>query len=377
MISNQNMCIQTRRKIIMKKKLFGLLAAVMAVSMTTSAFAADTGIRGIYDALGDNSGTFSANDVYLINKLVNSPDADQLGIDVNGDGVFAVDDIHLLYHLALRPNEVQQNNAIKIVASGAFNKTISDAILPEHVNADTPSGKDDYGTATYLLTDKEGSIKDVIDDVISTATPAGLTTQLDKIYFKNAKDVDVYLRHDDGWSMLCYALRYIAPMHEKDAQTCFKYDELSKSGYKFYESAEATNKERTDALDKIKAVVVSEGEITQEGIDTIKANYSIAVPDLTYKEVENTAVEVMAIVDGKYDITANGETLTSKTIAGSDFLAKVKKVKAYTKESVAKANSVFGDTITLTAKNRTVEGDGTTVVISFVGDKLAYVVKAQ
>ncbi len=359
MISNQNMCIQTRRKIIMKKKLFGLLAAVMAVSMTTSAFAADLAAakapRDAFDK--DGSKVFTANDVYLYSK---DP------VDVNADTKTDNADVSVLYSLGLQPNTVTAKAFVFAQANGTVNvntRDITNQIIPlEHLGYTVV--EDEYGTGVL----KEGTpatLKTISDDIYNyvagdAARAEQVSTQLNKIFFNNAVKGDVYLRSNNGWAMLCYALRYIVPMKESDAVLCNKVAQLQAEGYTFAADGDA----QVAALDAIKAVVVgnqtdnakaNETPFTTADITTIHDNVYTAFPTaaLTSDNITKTAEEVLKITDTKYDVVVyyNGkeEVLSADTAKTSEFIAAIAQLGDYENKTIKDVTDALGDAVTVTA----------------------------
>ncbi len=379
MISNQNMCIQTRRKIIMKKKLFGLLAAVMAVSMTTSAFAADLeAVKAPRTAFNvDGSAEFSANDVYRVFK-------ENPAVDVNGDRATNSADASVLYSLALQPKNVEAKAFVYADITGPnldIHTKATDIISMKTLGYDVKA--DDYGTDTLVVAES-GTLYDASKDVFAWLQdavkdpngdrPKQVSTQLDKVFFNSPVKGDVYLRSENGWAMLCYALRYIVPMKEDDARICNKVNELTNEGYTFATADDA----QTKALDAIKAVVVGEqadpadkntSDFTAADIKVIEDNIYTAFPndlgatDEGKENLKKTAEEVLKITGEKYPVTITyndiEQKLTADNVAESDFMKDALQVTDYKTVKVQDVVSIFGDKVTATAgANTAVVGIG-------------------
>lgn len=344
----------------MKKKLIGLLAAVMAVSMTTSAFAASAeeaaNPRTAFNV--DGSRVFSANDVYRVFKA--DPEK-----DVNGDRKFNSADADVLYSLALQPKNVEAKAFVFADATGTVEVHTQDTGIVPMAHLGYGVKTDEYGTDVLVKLDNGATLKEISDDVFNyvkaTDTRAKqVSTQLNKIFFNSATKGDVYLRTDDGWSMLCYALRYVVPMKESDAMTCNKVAQLKAENYTFATG----NEENVKALDAIKAVVVGTNDFTTTDIQTIQDNIYTAFPSgIAADVIEKTAVEVLKITDRKYTVTVeyNGvpQTLSAATVANSQFIKDVEKLADYDKVTVQEAIDIFGTQVTVTAgKNVATVGIG-------------------
>lgn len=338
----------------MKKKLMGLLAAVLAVSMTTSAFAADTGFRKFIDEnYGDKSGTFSANDVYLVQKKLDAyvaagektEDYD-LKIDVNNDGRFNDGDIALLYQLALRPAETNVSKTIRVTAKGArnvvgVNPLTQGFINRKHLGYVDETSKDDsdvYGTDVYVFNGKGSTLDTIKTDTYTyvNGNAAEVSSMLDKVSFYSAAlGKNVGLRTADGWAKLSVALRYVIPLTQEDAElataTKAEADARVQESVDFLGVlGEEDNKARSDAWAAIKNLVVSDRVFDSGNMEELEANsqnIQDAVSDdgkeISDLEITKTAKEVMDIVSSKYSsftVNYNGATdgKESETIDASN-----------------------------------------------------------
>ena len=98
----------------MKKKLLSIVSVVLAMSMTTSAFAATA--RGTGDVDGD--GQITANDVFKIMQGLAAEDA-----EANVDGRTGIDglDARVLYNTILQPKTVSEDLTLKAYSEGMAN----------------------------------------------------------------------------------------------------------------------------------------------------------------------------------------------------------------------------------------------------------------
>ncbi len=332
----------------MKRKLFSLVAAVMAMSMTTSAFAATA--RGTGDVDGDSQ--LTANDVMaIVNSLTDSAEAN---VDGSSNGINGAD-ANVLYNIILQPKTVTEDLELRvytenysvgatpaIAASGAAN-------LGSSV-ADNEQGMgivDDTVSLTSGTTISEAINQ--LANVVTDSSAASISEQLDKIYFNSATKGDVYLRHEDGWAMFCWAVRAIVPLSESDAQLINKASDAA--------TAEeiAAKQDQVDAMNNIKALVVSNNTLTAADIQTIKDEFLKAFPNtITSDEVTAAAADVLSITGDKYVFTANGEEITTTSSFVTTLAAFM---PGWQDKTIADYRNAFTDKLEITAQNVKANGE--------------------
>ena len=147
----------------MKKKLLSIVSVVLALSMTTSAFAATP--RGTGDV--DNDGKITANDVLSILKGINT----EGNSEANVDGYTGVDglDARVLYNTILQPRTVSEDLTLKAYSEGMANDVEFRAFDAAGLGATTghegPNGLKRVATTVDTTTDT--TIKDAIDELVA------------------------------------------------------------------------------------------------------------------------------------------------------------------------------------------------------------------
>lgn len=345
----------------MKKKLLSIVSVVLAMSMTTSAFAATA--RGTGDVDGD--GQITANDVFKIMQGLAAEDA-----EANVDGRTGIDglDARVLYNTILQPKTVSEDLTLKAYSEGMANDVefgaFNAADLGSTTGHEAPNGLKEV--ATNVDTSTTTTIKDAIDQLVDLAAnqrAEGITNQLNKIYFVSAVKGDVYLRSENGWAMFCNALRYIVPMDEETAVLCNRVE----NGTSIAEiEANAELKARYDALNEVKAIIVGEQEdpaaVNESALsasDIIAAKDALyrAIPSgLTDDEITATAKEVLKITDTKYVFSIDSEVTGQEDLseAGVDTSAFIKgllDLKNYDTATMADYRNTFGDKLTVGTPN--------------------------
>lgn len=351
----------------MKKKLLSVVALAMTMTMTTSAFAAiSPRARGTGDVDGD--GVITANDVVMIlNNLAEGKDES----DVDGNGITESGvDSRVAFKTVLQPKTVTEDLVFNIYATEGLkgNINILDAGKLGASVAEGEKGMQEVNVTTAENLSTTSTIKDAISEAVAAAAinNTGVTNQLNKIYFKSNVKGDVYLRSENGWSMLCNALRYIVPMDAETAALCNKGANANYDG--------VTNKDRYDALMDAKEILVGTREVpaditaedaakqndalltTDQIIAVKEALFKAIPPTITADEITKTAEEVLKITDTKYDFTIeyNGtsELLKSDSVAGTQFLANIISLSQYDTKTMADYRNTFGDKVLFTGKNQ-------------------------
>ncbi|MDO4300019.1 MAG: hypothetical protein Q4D26_01365 [Clostridia bacterium] len=355
----------------MKKKLLSIIALAMAMTMTTSAFAAPRA-RGTGDVDGDS--LLTANDVLKILNEVNG--GESAGSEANTDGRSGItgSDVNVAYKTLLQPKNVKEDLVFNVYSNGLANDVDYNVMNASDFGVGTKADekgteKVDEGVSVTPAT----TIKDAIDQLVDLAAnqkTAGINDQLNKIYFNSANKGEVYLRSENGWSMLCNALRYIVPMDAATAALCNK---ASNANYD-PETATEEQKARYDALMEAKKLIVGSdkapaADITEEAAkaqctteltaaDIIKVKDALckAIPSGLEKEaIENTAKEVLKITDTKYAVTAefNGstETLSEAGVDTSAFISALVSLADYEKKNMADFRAAFGDKLAVSNGN--------------------------
>ena len=345
----------------MKKKLLSIVSVVLAMSMTTSAFAATA--RGTGDVDGD--GQITANDVF---KIMQGLAAE--GAEANVDGRTGIDglDARVLYNTILQPKTVSEDLTLKAYSEGMANDVefgaFNAADLGSTTGHEAPNGLKEV--ATNVDTSTTTTIKDAIDKLVDLAAnqrAEGITNQLNKIYFVSAVKGDVYLRSENGWAMFCNALRYIVPMDEETAALCNRVE----NGTPIAEiEANAELKARYDALNEVKAIIVGEQEdpaaVNESALsasDIIAAKDALyrAIPSgLTDNEITATAKEVLKITDTKYVFSVDSEVtgqedLSETGVDASAFIKGLLALKNYDTATMADYRNTFGDKLTVGTPN--------------------------
>ncbi len=347
----------------MKKKLLGFVALAMAMAMTTtSAFAAiGPRARGTGDVDGDN--VVTANDVLKILKGLANEDHQA---DVDGNAIVESRlDAAMAYKTVLQPKTITEGLVLNIYATEGItgNINILDTTKLGSSVADGDKGMKEVNVTTAENLSGVSTIKDAISEAVAAAAinNKAVTDQINKIKFHSNVKGDVSLRSENGWSMLCNALRYIVPMDEATATLC------NKTGNANYTGDTDPKKDRYDALNEAKAILVgeqtdpaavNESELTTDQIIAIKDALFVAIPPtVTEEEITNTAKEVLAITDTKYDFTVdyNGNSTLLKTdkVADTQFLKDVISLAQYDTKTMADYRNTFGDKLVFTAKNIT------------------------
>ncbi len=347
----------------MKKKLLGFVAFAMAMTMTTtSAFAAiGPRARGTGDVDGD--GIVTANDVLKILKGLANEDAEA---DVDGNAIVESKlDAAIAYKTVLQPKTVTEDLVLNIYATEGINGNIN-ILDAGKLGASVTAGDKGMNEVNVTSVDSvstASTIKDAISEAVAAAAinNTAVTNQINKIKFTSAVKGEVSLRSENGWSMFCNALRYIVPMDEATAALCNKAENANYDG--------VTNKDRYDALNEVKAILVgeqtdpaavNETELSYEDIIAIKDAFFVAIPPtVTSEEITNTAKEVLAITDTKYDFTIeyndHSELLKSDSVESTQFLQDIISIAQYDTKTMADYRNTFGDKVVFTAKNQ-VEG---------------------
>lgn len=347
----------------MKRKLLSIVSVVLAMSMTTSAFAATA--RGTGDVDGD--GKYTANDVFKIMQGLAADDA-----QANVDGYTGIDglDARVLYNTILQPKTVSEDLTLKAYSEGMENDVEFGIFNAEQLGSTgrdvQPNGLDKVVTSVDANATTATTIKDAIDQLVDLAAnqrTQGITNQLNRIFFHSNVKGEVYLRSENGWAMFCNALRYIVPMDEETAALCNRPE----NGTPMSEiEANADLKARYDALNEVKAIIVGEQEdpaaintSTISAADLIKAKDAMyrAIPSgLTDDEITATAKEVLKITDRKYKFTVDSEVTGQETLseAGVDESAFIKgliALKNYDTATMADYRNTFGDKLTVGTPN--------------------------
>lgn len=347
----------------MKRKLLSIVSVVLAMSMTTSAFAATA--RGTGDVDGD--GKYTANDVFKIMQGLAADDA-----QANVDGYTGIDglDARVLYNTILQPKTVSEDLTLKAYSEGMENDVEFGIFNAEQLGSTgrdvQPNGLDKVVTSVDANATTATTIKDAIDQLVDLAAnqrTQGITNQLNRIFFHSNVKGEVYLRSENGWAMFCNALRYIVPMDEETAALCNRPE----NGTPMSEiEANETLKARYDALNEVKAIIVGDQEdpaaINTSKIsaaDLIKAKDAMyrAIPSgLTDDEITATAKEVLKITDRKYKFTVDSEVTGQETLseAGVDESAFIKgliALKNYDTATMADYRNTFGDKLTVGTPN--------------------------
>lgn len=345
----------------MKRKLLSIVSVVLAMSMTTSAFAATA--RGTGDVDGD--GKYTANDVFKIMQGLAADDA-----QANVDGYTGIDglDARVLYNTILQPKTVSEDLTLKAYSEGMANDTefriFDAAALGSTTGHETANGLKEV--ATTVDTSTTTTIKDAIDQLVDLAAnqrAEGITNQLNRIYFVSAVKGDVYLRSENGWAMFCNALRYIVPMDEETAALCNR----PKNGTPISEiEANETLKARYDALNEVKAIIVGDQEdpaavngTALSASDIIAAKDALyrAIPSgLTDEEITATAKEVLKITDTKYVFSVDSEKtgqedLSEANVDTSAFINGLIALKNYDTATMADYRNTFGDKLSIKTQN--------------------------
>lgn len=378
----------------MKKKLLSVIALAMAMTMTTSAFAANIGprARGTGDVDGD--GQITANDVLMIlNGLAN----DNAAADVDGNGLTSTVennklDANVAYKTVLQPKTVSENLVFNIYSASGIqgNINILDASkLGASVKAGD-KGMEEVNTTSVENLSTNSTIKNAISEAVEAASLKNITVtnQINKIFFKgNGKlsGSDVYLRSENGFAMLAYALRYIVPL---DKETASLANKASIEGYTYYDAATASAEDtaRYNGLMKVKKILVGNDQKpanTDPTADVNKAPYTAVMssddivnlkeaafeavpPTITADEISNTAREILLITDAKYDFSVeyngNTEALKADTVADSQFVKDIIAIAAYDKTTMADYRNTFGDKLVFSGQNRTSSAEPITAV---------------
>lgn len=346
----------------MKKKLLSFIALAMTMTMTTSAFAAiSPRARGTGDVDGD--GIVTANDVLMILKGLASENAQA---DVDGNAIVENKlDAAVAYKTVLQPKTVKEDLVFNIYATEGLsgNINILDAGKLGASVAQGEKGMQEVNVTTAENISTVSTIKDAISEAVAAAAinNKAVTNQINKIYFKSNVKGDVYLRSENGWAMFANALRYIVPLDQATADLCNKGGNANFDG--------TTNKDRYDALNEAKAILVgeqtdpavaNEAELTTDQIIAVKEAFFKAIPPtVTAEEITKTAEEVLAITDTKYDFSieynGNSELLKSDSVANTQFLKDLISLAQYDTKTMADYRNTFGDKVVFTAKNQ-VEG---------------------
>mgnify|MGYP005761431249 FL=1 len=345
----------------MKRKLLSIVSVVLAMSMTTSAFAATA--RGTGDVDGD--GKITANDVFKIMQNLAADDA-----QANVDGYTGIDglDARVLYNTILQPKTVSEDLTLKAYSEGMANDTefrVFDAAdLASTTGHEAPNGLKEV--ATSVDTSTTTTIKDAIDKLVDMAAnqrTQGITNQLNRIFFVSAVKGDVYLRSENGWAMFCNALRYIVPMDGETAALCNRPE----NGTPISEiEANETLKARYDALNEVKAIIVGDqedpaavNETALSASDIIAAKDALyrAIPSgLTDEEITATAKEVLKITDTKYVFSVDSEKtgqedLSEANVDTSAFINGLLALKNYDTATMADYRNTFGDKLSIKTQN--------------------------
>lgn len=353
----------------MKRKLLSIVSVVLAMSMTTSAFAATARGTGNVDGDFNADGTpkLTANDVFMIMKGLTGDSA-----EANVDGRTGVDrlDARVLYNTILQPKTVSEDLTLKAYSEGMENDVEFGIFNAEQLGSTgrdvQPNGLDKVVTSVDANATTATTIKDAIDQLVDLAAnqrTQGITNQLNRIFFHSNVKGEVYLRSENGWAMFCNALRYIVPMDEETAALCNRPE----NGTPMSEiEANETLKARYDALNEVKAIIVGDQEdpaaINTSKIsaaDLIKAKDAMyrAIPSgLTDDEITATAKEVLNITDRKYKFTVDSEgtgqeTLSEAGVDESAFIKGLIALKNYDTATMADYRNTFGDKLTVGTPN--------------------------
>lgn len=353
----------------MKKKLLSIIALAMAMTMTTSAFAAPRA-RGTGDVDGDS--LLTANDVLKILNEVNG--GESAGSEANTDGRSGITglDVNVAYKTLLQPKTVKEDLVFNVYSNGLANDVDYNVMNASDFGVGTKA--DEKGTEKVdegVKVTPTTTIKDAIDQLVDLAAnqkTAGINDQLNKIYFNSAVKGEVYLRSENGWAMLCNALRYIVPMDADTAALCNKASNAN------YETATEEQKARYDALMEAKKLIVGSDkapaaditaeaaaaqcttELTAPDIIAIKDALCKAIPSgLSKDEIENTAKEILKITDTKYAVTAefngNKETLSESGVDTSAFISGLVSLADYETKTMADFRTAFGDKLVVSNGN--------------------------
>lgn len=332
----------------MKKKLTGLVAVTLAMSMATSAFAATP--RGTGDVDGD--GMVTANDVLMILKGLANDNA-EANVDGSSDGVDGLD-AHVAFAEMLQPKTVTEDLALRVytenysigkvpvsVITGAENlgSTVSDNEKGTGIVDDTVS----LSTATSV-----GDAINKLVDLVTDTSAERISNQLDKVYFSSATKGDVYLRNADGWAMFCYAVQPIVPM-EKEKADLINADINNPTKPASSDEEIAAKQAQVDALKAMESVIVGTKVLDASDIRTIKDNFLIAFPNtITSDEVNETVARVLSITGAKYEFKANDEVITTT----SEFVNKLAGfMPGYQSKTMADFRTTFGDKLEISAQN--------------------------
>ena len=374
----------------MKRKLLSIVSVVLAMSMTTSAFAATA--RGTGDVDGD--GKYTANDVFKIMQGLAADDA-----QANVDGRTGVDpfDVKVLYNTILQPKTVSEDLTLKAYSEGMENDVEFGIFNAEQLGSTgrdvQPNGLDKVVTSVDANATTATTIKDAIDQLVDLAAnqrTAGIVNQINNIYFNGAVKGDVYLTSENGWAKLCNALRFIVPMDKATAALC---NSDNYADYNYYDPATATAEEtsRYNALMDVKEFVVGSREV-KEGItdDEAQAQHPIvldsdgngevsaeetnemaakivaaknalytAIPaGLDENVIRLTAAEVLSITGTRYHFTVNSEdmgideVLDKETdVNSSAFINGLVELSDYANKTMADYRNTFGDKLTVGTPN--------------------------
>ncbi len=363
----------------MKRKLLSIVSVVLAMSMTTSAFAATA--RGTGDV--DNDGQITANDVLAIltGKYAQLEGADQANVANRANGVSGVD-ANVLYQTILQPKYVSEDLALRVYTENYSIGSNPIDVIEGAEDLGSTVGTNEYGTGVVndaVTLDGVTTISDAITKLASLATDsaaASLTEQLNNISFVSELGEDVYLRNEDGWAKLCWALGPIIPLSYEDAVIVNRVDDAAT------DEEIAAKQDQVDALNAIKAYVVSDKTLTAADVQDIATQLLIAFPnDITEDEVKATAARVLEITDQKYVFTADYNEMEDEVISASaveiedgettyeasDFVNILAEfMSGYQDKTIAELRTTFGDKVAVTAQNTQTGADPISLVAEVV-----------
>ena len=307
----------------MKRKLCRFAAIAMAMSMTTSAFAATP--RGTGDVDGSNG--LTANDVYKILVGLANNDA-EANVDGSKDGIDALD-AKVLYNTILRPTTIVENVAVKVTTESAKgNVRTYEALANYQDELGTITATDEKGMtvigSTYnigataaeveTLVDKDGTL---IDRFVTDARIDTLINRFERPYelkeFKhentiNGAEVDEIVSLRVEWNGKETYLE--VPVKATVDGVTVSYDAAVNGSIKAPIRSEASWK----ALNDILAPLIKSGDTAQqEALNNIKA---VIYPDnAEFKDelIENP--NIIAFMDGvKADVMAKIEAQVGQTV---------------------------------------------------------------
>lgn len=347
----------------MKRKLLSIAAIAMAMAMTTSAFAAPAA-KGSGDVDGD--GATTSNDVF---KIISGQADDSAEADYDGDSSVTGLDGDILYYSIMQPKAVKEGLTLR-----AATRTIKMGLLSDSSD-ETKLGavlkEEDNGMMTVtdeISTDTTVTIRDAINemmDLVDMATDAQISTVTNRIsglYFNDSVKGTVYINSEDGWSVLCNALRYIVPMDEATAAVCGRTENANYDG--------TTNSDRYNALMAIKKYIVGNDQAPDATVDTslrhtitldaaaikdIKDQLYIAIPNglSVENEIKPTIKEVLSITDTRFTFAVeygNGktETLSHETSDSSEFVnALAELLSGYGEKNLGDFRNALGDKLSI------------------------------